>query len=64
MADWYQKTQKFQRAVYAGDGSLEDKSTLSSPSWQSRTNSFRAAQLSTPTQSASRNTPTFPSGWA
>ena len=25
MADWYQKTQKFQRAVYAGDGSLEDK---------------------------------------
>ena len=25
MADWYQKTQKFQRAVYAGDGNLEDK---------------------------------------
>lgn len=25
MADWYGKTQKFQRAVYAGDGSLEDK---------------------------------------
>lgn len=25
MADWYQKTQKFQRAVSAGDGSLEDK---------------------------------------
>jgi hypothetical protein len=25
MADWYQKTQKFQRTVYAGDGSLEDK---------------------------------------
>jgi len=25
MADWYQKTQNFQRAVYAGDGSLEDK---------------------------------------
>ena len=24
MADWYQKTQKFQRAV-AGDGNLEDK---------------------------------------
>lgn len=25
MADWYKKTQKFQRAVYAGDGNLEDK---------------------------------------
>ena len=25
MADWYQKTQKFQRAVYSGDGNLEDK---------------------------------------
>jgi hypothetical protein len=25
MADWYQKTQKFQRAVYAGGGALEDK---------------------------------------
>jgi hypothetical protein len=25
MADWYQKKQKFQRAVYTGDGSLEDK---------------------------------------
>jgi hypothetical protein len=25
MADWYQKTQKFQRAVYAGGGSVEDK---------------------------------------
>jgi hypothetical protein len=25
MADWYQKTQKFQRAVYSSDGSLEDK---------------------------------------
>ena len=25
MADWYEKTQKFQRAVYSGDGSLEDK---------------------------------------
>ena len=25
MADWYEKTQKFQRAVYAGDGNLEDK---------------------------------------
>ncbi|UVC17902.1 hypothetical protein IHQ72_12875 [Mesorhizobium onobrychidis] len=25
MADWYQKTQKFQRAVFAGDGNLEDK---------------------------------------
>jgi len=25
MADWYQKTQKFQRAAYAGGGSLEDK---------------------------------------
>jgi len=24
MADWYQKTQKFQRAVYSGDGNLED----------------------------------------
>ena len=25
MADWYQKTQKFQRAVYSGDGNVEDK---------------------------------------
>jgi len=25
MADWYEKTQKFQRGVYAGDGSVEDK---------------------------------------
>jgi hypothetical protein len=25
MADWYEKTQKFQRAVYAGDGNLDDK---------------------------------------
>ena len=25
MADWYEKTQKFQRAVYSADGSLEDK---------------------------------------
>ena len=25
MADWYEKTQKFQRAAYSGDGSLEDK---------------------------------------
>ena len=25
MADWYQKTQKFQRAVAKGDGKLEDK---------------------------------------
>ena len=25
MADWYQKTQKFQRAVAKGDGNLEDK---------------------------------------
>ena len=25
MADWYEKTQKFQRAVYSGDGNLEDK---------------------------------------
>jgi hypothetical protein len=25
MADWYQKTQKFQRAVYAAGGALEDK---------------------------------------
>jgi hypothetical protein len=25
IADWYQKTQKFQRAVYSGDGNLEDK---------------------------------------
>ena len=25
MADWYQKTQKFQRAVSAGDGKLEDQ---------------------------------------
>ena len=25
MADWYQKTQKFQRAVSNGDGNLEDK---------------------------------------
>ena len=25
MADWYQKAQKFQRAVYSGDGNLEDK---------------------------------------
>ena len=24
-ADWYQKTQKFQRAVYSGDGNVEDK---------------------------------------
>jgi hypothetical protein len=24
-ADWYAKTQKFQRAVMAGDGTLEDK---------------------------------------
>ena len=24
-ADWYEKTQKFQRAVAAGDGNLEDK---------------------------------------
>ena len=25
MADWYEKTQKFQRAVDSGDGNLEDK---------------------------------------
>jgi hypothetical protein len=25
MADWYEKTQKFQREVYSGDGNLEDK---------------------------------------
>ena len=25
MADWYEKTQKFQRAVYSGDGNVEDK---------------------------------------
>ena len=25
MADWYEKTQKFQRAVCSGDGNLEDK---------------------------------------
>jgi hypothetical protein len=25
MADWYEKTQKFQRAVYSGDGNLEEK---------------------------------------
>jgi hypothetical protein len=25
MADWHEKTQKFQRAVYAADGTLEDK---------------------------------------
>ena len=25
MADWYQKTQKFQRAVFSGDGNLEDR---------------------------------------
>jgi hypothetical protein len=25
MADWYHKTQQFQRAVYSGDGNLEDK---------------------------------------
>jgi hypothetical protein len=36
MADWYQKTQKFQRAVSSADGSLEDKvntffSDLASP---------------------------------
>jgi hypothetical protein len=25
MADWYEKTQRFQRAVYSGDGALEEK---------------------------------------
>jgi lysozyme family protein len=25
MADWYQKAQRFQRAVYSGDGKLEEK---------------------------------------
>ena len=25
MADWYEKTQKFQREVYSGDGNVEDK---------------------------------------
>lgn len=25
MADWYEKTQTFQRAVYSGDGNVEDK---------------------------------------
>ena len=40
------------------------RSTLSSASWPSPTNSYRAAPTSTPTSPTSGSSPTFPSGWA
>jgi hypothetical protein len=64
MADWYQKTQKFHRAV-AGDGATSrTKSKRSSPSWPSLIHSCRAAPTSTPTLQTSRSSVTFPSAWA
>ena len=65
MADWYEKTQKFQRAVANGDGNLEDKvNAFFERAGQALRHSCRAAPTSTPTSRTSRSSPTSPSGWA
>ena len=62
-ADWYQKTQKFQRAVCQGRRQTRGQGQrLPEASWPSPTSTCGAAPPSTPTSPTSRSSPTSPSG--